>query len=288
MNQRQITLLIFAALLFVGLYFLMPTKPNKKKGEPDQTVQPLNDQSVLLEARKGLDSLQQKQLDSLEQLKAKAANVSEEVEQLKSLSRQWNEWGNFIVGGYYAQKVAELQPTGLAWSITGTTYAEGYQKNQDGQYKLFAARKALQAFEEAKKIEPDTVSHQINEALMYVELSSVDNTVPPMTGAQKLLAVDKAYPNNIRVNFALAQLSISRSGDYNKALQRLEKLIAIPNIDTLNLLDAHAMMLACYKALGDKEKTLAQYDKCTDLAAFDKNLQVEISAGKAQYLKTGK
>ncbi len=151
MNQRQITLLIFAALLFVGLYFLMPTKPNKKKGEPDQTVQPLNDQSVLLEARKGLDSLQQKQLDSLEQLKAKAANVSEEVEQLKSLSRQWNEWGNFIVGGYYAQKVAELQPTGLAWSITGTTYAEGYQKNQDGQYKLFAARKALQAFEEAKK-----------------------------------------------------------------------------------------------------------------------------------------
>jgi tetratricopeptide (TPR) repeat protein len=288
MNQRQISVLIFAVVLFGLLYFFMPTTPKNKKGQPDETVQPLNDQSVLLEARKGLDSLQQKQLDSLEQQKAKAANVSEEVELLKSLSRQWNEWGDFIVGGYYAEKVAELQPTGLAWSITGTTYAEGYEKNKDPLHKQYAVKKALHAFEEAKKIEPDTVAHQINEALMYVELSSVDNTVPPMTGAQKLLAVDKAYPNNIRVNFALAQLSISRSGDYQKALQRLEKLINIPNIDTLNLLDANAMMLGCYKALGDKEKTLSQYDKCVDLAAFDKALQAEILAGKAQYLKIGK
>lgn len=283
MTMRQITVLLLGAGLFVILYYYMPTTPPEKKGSPDKTAPALSEQSVLLDARKRLDSIQTKQLDSLEQAKAQASNVAQEVDLLKALSKQWYEWGDYAVSGYYAEKVADLQPTDEAWGIAGATYGEACQRSQDMQIKQYTARKAIHAFEQAKALAPDSVAYQINEALMYVELSSVDNTVPPMTGAQKLMALDKAYPNNVRIHFSLAQLSIMRSGDYKKALSRLEKLIAIPNVDTLSLLDAHYMMLTCYQELGDKPQALAQYDACIKIAAFDPELQGKLRQAKAAY-----
>jgi tetratricopeptide (TPR) repeat protein len=288
MKQKQALVLIFAVALFVVFYFLMPTSPTEKKGTPDKTAQPINDQSLLLEARKSLDSLQLLKLDSLEQQKGQATTVSQEIEVYKAFSKQWNSWGNFAVGGFYAEKIAELQPSGEAWSITGTTFGEAFNQNQDLLFRQYVARKAIHAFEQATLLEKDTVAHQINEALMYIDLSGVDNTVPPMTGAQKLIALDKAFPNNVRINFTLAQLSMTRSRDFTKAIGRLEKLVAIPNLDTLNLLDANYMLLSCYQELGDKEKALLYFDKCIALAKFDPELQAKIIQGKQEYDKSGK
>lgn len=284
-NRSQIVVLSFGALLFLGLYSFMRTTPNVKKGAPTADItQSVNDQSVILEAKQALDSTQMQTLAALELQQAQAPSITEEVEILKQLSKQWNDWKNYAVGGYYAEKVAELMPTDEAWAITGSTFGIAYQKANDIQVKQYAAKKALKAYETAIELAPDSVSYKINEALLYVELSSVDNTVPPMTGALKLLDLDKAYPNNLKINFALANLSMLRSGDYKKALDRLEKIILFPNIDTLNLIDANYMMVACHQQLGQTEQALLHYDKCIALAAFDKNIQNNIKEAKAMYM----
>lgn len=284
-NRSQIVVLSFGALLFLGLYSFMRTVPNNKKGAPTADLtQAVNDQSIILEAKQALDSNQVQILSALELQQAQAPSIKEEVETLKEFSKQWNQWNNYAVGGYYAEKIAELMPTDEAWAIAGSTFGIAFQKTKDIQIQQYAARKAVKAYEAAIALAPDSVSYKINEALMYVELSAVDNTVPPMTGALKLLELDKAYPNNLKINFALANLSMLRSGDYKKALDRLEKIILFPNIDTLNLIDAHYMMVACHQELNQINEALLHYDKCIALAAFDTKLQNNIKERKAIYM----
>jgi len=263
----------------------MPTRPKTKKGSPTtSTEQPLNDQAILLEARKALDTTQQQALAALELRKNQATTVSEEVEALKQLSSQWNTWRRFDAGAYYAEKVAEIANDGDAWSMAGTSYGIAYQSSSDIMYRRFAARKAIAALEKAIQFQPDSVSHQINEALMYVELSSVDESVPPMTGAQKLLALDSKYPNNVRVNFSLAQLSMMRSGDYRKAINRLQTLVRIPAIDSASLLDANFMLVNCYKSIEMPDSAAFHYERCIEYSAFDANLQAQIRRAKQEYL----
>ena len=285
LNRSQIAILSLGAVLFIGLYSFMRTQPNHKKGAPSADItQVVNDQSLIIEAKQSLDSNQLSLLNSLEQQLVQAPSIKEEIEIYKELSKQWNQWNNYAVGGYYAEKIAELSPSDEAWAITGSTFGIAYQKAAELEVKQFAAKKALNAYQQAMELAPDSVNYKINEALLYVELSSVDNTVPPMTGALKLLELDKAYPNHLKINFALANLSMLRSGDYKKALERLEKIILFPNIDTLNLIDAHYMMVSCYQQLGQSDQAIAHYDKCIALASFDATVQNNIKQAKAMYM----
>ena len=139
------------------------------------------------------------------------------------------------------------------------------------------------AFEEAIKLEPDTIPHRINEALMYVELSTVDKSVMPMTGAQKLLALDKEYPNNVSINLALGRLSMLRSGDFQKAVKRFENVTTLPNATATDKLESHYMLVECYKQLNQPDKVLANLDACIQLSAYDKALQAEFVRAKKNF-----
>jgi len=284
LNKTQWLYITAAALLLFGLYFFPKRVPTLKKGQ-EATAQDsiqLNGEAIMLEARKSLDSNQLKQLSALETRKAQAPNIKEEIEVYKEFSRQWNTWGNFAAGGFYAQKVAELQPTGEAWSIAGTTYGTAFQRDQNPSVRKFAAQSAIKCFEQAAKIEPDTVRHRINEATMYVDLSEVDRTVPPMTGAQKLLALDKDFPQNVGINFALARLSMTRSGDFGKAAKRLETMLSFPKLDSIDRLDAHYLLTECYKQLNEKDKVLLHFDGAI-AATSDKAIRTQLQRAKADY-----
>lgn len=286
LNNTQWAVLLGGTLLLGGLY-VGRTTPLIKKGEQTEMVEgvavELNAEAVLLDARKALDSTQLKALAELENRKTTATSITDEIEAYKSLSSQWNDWNNYAVGGYYAEKIAELQPAGEAWAIAGTTYSIAAQRNQDVALKRFAARKALHAFEEAIKLEPDTIPHRINEALMYVELSTVDKSVMPMTGAQKMLALDKEYPNNVSINLALGRLSMLRSGDYQKAVKRFENVATLPTATNTDKLESHYMLVECYTQLNQPDKVRANLDACIQLSAHDKALQAEFVRAKKNF-----
>lgn len=295
-NTLQIVTIAISILLFVLLLSFGRTKPLHKKGDSDteaiDTIAPLNDEAMLAGARSALDSSQINFLSDLERKQAQAKNVEEEVLVLKLISRTWNEFGNFAAGGYYAQKVAELTPSGEAWAIAGSTFGIAFNKeSKDLSLKKFMGHKAVAAFQKASELEPDTVAHGINEAVMYVELSMVDRKVMPMTGAQKLLALDKKHPDDININIQLGRLSFTRSGDVQKAIPRFEKVIALAEtskVDAAILLEAHFSLAECFKQLNNKEKAVFHYKRCMELTGDNPAVQQELKATLEKFEKEGK
>jgi tetratricopeptide (TPR) repeat protein len=285
LNITQIIVLAVSVLLFFMLLTLGRTKPLHKKGAESatDTLPPLNDQAMLAGAKAALDSTQLNVLSNLEQQKAQAKNLEEEVLILKLISRTWNEFGNFAAGAYYAQKVAELKPSGEAWAISGSSYGIAFNKEvADPALKKYLGHKSISAFQKALELEPDTIQHGINEAIMYVELSMVDTKVMPMKGAQKLLELDKKHPDNISINLQLGRLSFNRSGDMQKAIPRFEKVLKLSeklaNVEAGIVLEAHFSLAEAFAKISEKEKAVFHYKKCIELTADNPSVQKELKA----------
>jgi len=286
LNISQIIVIAATLLLFILLLIFGRTKPMHKKGDEPatDTLPPLNDQAMLAGAKAALDSSKLNFLSKLEQQKAQAKNLEEEVLVLKLISRTWNEYGNFAAGGYYAQKVAELKPSGEAWHLSGTTYAIAFNKEMaDLPLKKYLGHKSVNALHKAYELAPDSVYFGINEALMYVDLSMVDPKVMPMTGAQKMLELDKKHPDNLNVNLQLGRLSFNRSGDMQKAIPRFEKVLKLAQSKNIEdnkgvILEANFSLAEAYAKISDKEKAAFHYKKCLELTADNPTVQKELKA----------
>jgi tetratricopeptide (TPR) repeat protein len=285
LNTTQIIVIAVSVLFFFMLLTFGRTKPVHKKGDESatDTLPPLNDQAMLAGAKAALDSTQLNFLSNLEQQKAQAKNLEEEVLVLKLISRTWNEFGNFAAGGYFAQKVAELKPSGEAWAISGSTYGIAFNKElADVALKKYLGRKAVDALKKAYEMEPDSIHYGINEAIMYVELSMVDPKVLPMTGAQKMLELDKKHPDNISINLQLGRLSFNRSGDMKKAIPRFEKVLKLAELNKKDesglILEANFSLAEAYAKIDNKEKSAFHYKKCIELTADNPSIQKELKA----------
>jgi tetratricopeptide (TPR) repeat protein len=285
LNTTQIIVIAVSVLFFFMLLTFGRTKPVHKKGDESatDTLPPLNDQAMLAGAKAALDSTQLNFLSNLEQQKAQAKNLEEEVLVLKLISRTWNEFGNFAAGGYFAQKVAELKPSGEAWAISGSTYGIAFNRElADVALKKYLGRKAVDALKKAYEMEPDSIHYGINEAIMYVELSMVDPKVLPMTGAQKMLELDKKHPDNISINLQLGRLSFNRSGDMKKAIPRFEKVLKLAELNKKDesglILEANFSLAEAYAKIDNKEKSAFHYKKCIELTADNPSIQKELKA----------
>lgn len=293
LSKLQLGVLFGSLILLLSLVVLGQkgyTVPSTKKGETsdDEPKELLTEEIVLAEARNSLDSMQTIWLAELDKEKAQATTVSKEAEVLKLISRTWFEYGNYIVSGYYARKVAELLDSGEAWGIAGTTYGMGFKTSQQNDQKILAARQAIFALQKAKELEPDTLQHALNEGLMFLELSAVDATVMPMKGVGMLQDLDKTYPDNVMVNMTLARLSATRSGDLAKAKPRLEKVLTIAETKPVSdeiLLEANYFLIDCYKAENNKEKVLFHYDNTIRLSASKPSMQEQMVRAKQNYIK---
>jgi tetratricopeptide (TPR) repeat protein len=297
LNPIQIIVLVSTVILFALLLSVGRTKPLNKKGDDSaaetDTLPPMTDEVMLAGARKALDSVQINLISELESRVTQAKNIEEEVLVFKLISRTWNEFGNFAAGAYYAQKVAELKSSGESWAVAGTSFGIAFNREMaDIGLKKYLGNKAVVALQKAIEQEPDSISYAINEAIMYVELSMVDSKVLPMTGAQKLLALDKKHPDNININLQLGRLSYTRSGDVQKAIPRFLKVIELSEKSKLDskaiILEANFSLAECYKQLGNKEKTLYYYKKCIELSSDNPKVQMELQQALDKFEKEGK
>lgn len=295
MNQSNshIVVLLGASLLFLTLMLLYAfgyTVPNVKKGQPtkNQPELVLNEETILAEARVGLDSSQVAFLTALDQERAQSGDIAQEAEVLKLISRTWYEYGNLIVSGYYAKKVAELLQTGEAWGIAGTTYGAAFSRAKKNDLKKLAAQQSIMALAQARELQPDSLQHRINEGLMYIELSTVDASVMPMKGVGMLQQLAQEYPNNVPVLMTLGRLSATRSGDLAKAKPRFEKVLEIAQTRSVEReiqLEAHFFLADVYKEEENTKKVLYHYDQMLALTADQPAVQEQLSRAKDQYQK---
>lgn len=254
MKRPQWIVLSGAFALLLLLYFGCPTKPpgrdaiDKIRAEKAATI----DIDKLLErATKRYPREQLRPILALEQSLADTTNTADEPEVLKSISRNWNQLGDFALGGMYAEKIAETTQTDSAWSITGTTYFSCFRSDPDSLIRDFCISKSIQAFESAISVAPDDPVHSVNLGLCYVESGG-----NPMRGITIIRDVAEKNPENKLASMTLGRMSV-RTGQYDKAVGRFENILTYhPNDE-----DAHYWLGVTYQALNDKAKTVFHFNK---------------------------
>lgn len=290
LQQKKVLLIAVSIFsLLSALYFLGFSKPIVKKGERDNNEEEkvLTEAIVLSEARSKLDSSQMVFLAELDREINNSESLDAEAKVYKLLSRTWFEYKNYLVSGFYAKKAAEIINDAEAWSIAGTTYGAAFTASSDNAEKKLAAYASIEALKTASKLDSNNIQHSMNIGLMYLELSTVDASVMPMKGVRMLQDLERKNPDNVMINMTLGRLSMTRTGDLDKAKPRFEKIIALSssqNVDNALLLEAHYFLIECYKSANNIEKVKFHFDSAIELAADNPAVQEELLDQKNIFL----
>ena len=202
-NTQQLLWISGTFALLIFLMVFARTTPSIKKGSPEKEEAILSDDLLLAEAKSRLDSAQTAWISTVDNQRNAREDLMQEAEVLKRTSGTWYDYKEYLVSGYYATKVAEILDTDQAWSIAGTTYETAFRKCTDITEKKYAADRSIFCLQKAKELNSEHLPHAVNEALMTIELSSVDPTVPPMTGILALRKLDETNPENVLINMTL-------------------------------------------------------------------------------------
>jgi|NOAtaT_6_FD_contig_121_260974_length_2417_multi_5_in_0_out_0_2 predicted Zn-dependent protease len=257
MTRTQIFVIVGSVVLALSLYIGCETTPEKFRKLEKSRVLSVEETDIELlkqEAKAKCSAAQVAQLELLEKALGMASSDTARLARLQQLSGAWFDVGSYAVAGHYAQIIAEQAPDGARWGIAGATYAIGLQRAESDNLKAFCAKRALGAFENAVSLDPAEVSHKINLALVYTERPPQEN---PMKGIQMLLQLQQEYPENAGVYYQLGRLAI-QTGQYEKAVERLEKAIALASGRT----EAFCLLQQAYEALGDQIKAAQAGARC--------------------------
>jgi len=249
--------LLGAFALLLLLYFGCPTKPPGRAAIDTQRAEKaatIDIDKLLERATKRYPREQLRPILALEQSLVDTTNALDEPQTLKSISRNWNQLGDFALGGMYAEKVAEITQTDSAWSITGTTYFSCFKSDLDSLIRDFCMTKSIRAFESAISVAPNDPVHSVNLGLCYVEGGG-----NPMRGITIIRDVAEKNPENRLASMTLGRMSV-RTGQYEKAVQRFDNVLTHHPDDA----DAHYWLGVTYQALNDKAKTIFHFNKFVD------------------------
>ena len=243
MGKQQYVAIAISIIVIIVLYFGMATMPPKQKEiEKSRSLQieVTGTENIIQQALSEIGEENASIIDALNLEIDQAKDDSVKVQKIKNLASAWYEMGHPAVSAIYAEKVADIENSEAAWSITGTTFMIAARSATDDKVKNFCSNRASQAFEKAISLDSDKIEPKINQALVYVDNPSSDN---PMKGILMLRELAEKYPENTSVLNQLAALAL-KTGQGEKALERLLTSYALDseNKQTLCLLaEAYAM-----------------------------------------------
>ena len=195
MTKSQWAAIFTALVLVLAMYFGCDRVPSAQKTLEKNRVlssKSTNLEALLLEAKSILPAEGANAILALEnQLESTASDEFLKVEVLKDLSGEWFDLGQAAIAGAYARQVAEILGTEESWSIAGTTFAIGIQRNSETKVRDFCREQAVEAFENAISLNPENLDHKVNLALCYVENPL---EAEPMKGIQMLIGPEPAAP----------------------------------------------------------------------------------------------
>ncbi len=184
---------------------------------------------------------------------------------LKRLVVLWDSLGKPLPAAYYMWQLAEKEPSGNNWMVTGSKYYNVAMLSSDTNIFMEAGKHAKSAFAKALELEPENIDAKNALAACYVD---VDHDI--MKGVGLLKEVIGKDSNNIQATFTLGMLSI-QSGQLEKAKQRFEKLIRLQPFNA----EYYYYLGEVYAKGGEIDKAIQTYEKCKTLLS-DKSAQQEI------------
>lgn len=254
MSKTQIITVSVAVALLAVLYFGGRKHPLNHKDIEATRVEDAQKASIgdiVARAKMTLSETDQNQLAALENELSVAGNDTTRLKAFKNLSGFWYQKSNFAVSAFYAEEAAQLDDSDSAWSIAGFSYAMCFTSAEDERVFNFCYDKAIGAFENAASIAPDSLVHRENLAYCYTENP---NPAQVMKGVQIYQGILDQNPENLKVLLRLGKLSVDMTGDYTKALPRLEQAVKVAP----NNFDANFYLAQAYQGL-DRPAEAKQY-----------------------------
>ncbi|MBB4078454.1 tetratricopeptide (TPR) repeat protein [Lewinella aquimaris] len=219
MRKSQWIAAAAAFLLVLVTYWGCPVRPPEfDEGFNRGPVSATGVQSLIREAHTELTPAQKATLATLEERLESQEEDSARVDLLQQLAGEWYKAGKPSISGAYAARIAEIENSEQAWSITATTFSLCLkQEGIDDKTRQFCASQAEQAYQAAISLNPNNPETRINLAVTYTDNPPPDN---PMKGILMLREIEQQYPDNPKVYITLAQLAL-KTNQIERAAERL-------------------------------------------------------------------
>lgn len=263
-NRKQIVV-IGSVLVLMGLMLSLDiqglVKPNESAGAantpstPAAAVKAVSLDDISKAAKETLNANLNKQVSNLE-AELKASSDEDKLSFQKKLAQQWDDVNQPTPAAFYYELIAEKEANFDSWLKAGDKFTDAYQQSMDTLVQPALVQKAIDSYQKADKIKPNTLDVKTGLGIAYVT-----GTPNPMQGIQLLLEVVKNDPENLKANLNLGLFSM-KSGQFDKAVERFKTVIAkAPSAE------AWFYLASSYENMHLKTEAIAAYLKTKEIAA---------------------
>ena len=142
------------------------------------------------------------------------------------------------------------------WLQAGRSFYQQVFPSDSVSLNNYLNAQAVTSYEKALEINPENTDAKIGLAVTYLE-TSTENV---MKGVLLLRDITDNDPGNITANLLLGRYGIV-SGQFDKAVQRLEKVLSV---DSTNA-EAYLYLAEAYEGMGKKDQAIRMLEKCREL-----------------------
>lgn len=244
-------ILIVACAIVIWLIFLLPKavveNENQMAAPADSAAQPGGAHSTTSKAL----------TEKIEATRAQyRANLSNEKNAIfaDSLNGLYTQAGQFDSAAWYSERAATFFNTTESFLKAGNSYYEAYTFAMNGEKQNQLAEKTREWLGKVLTAEPKNLEVKTKIAMTYLSSPS------PMQGIGMLREVLAEDPKNEFALYNMGMLSI-QSGQYDRAIERLEELVQI----NANHTQGQLLLGVAYLNKGKKELARAQFEKVKKL-----------------------
>jgi tetratricopeptide (TPR) repeat protein len=244
-RSQQLLLVAGASALTIALY-LAPQKVTKVK---EQISTEASGFDVLLKSSKA--GLQRQEAEMISSLESKLEKEGGNLSLLDSLGRRWDALQKPGIAAHYFEERATQDNEEKSWLNAAYRYFDAFKSTTDSSERSMMVANAIRCYENVLKINPHNLDAKTDLGVSYAE-----GTSNPMQGIMMLREVVSENPEHENAQFNLGILSM-RSGQYEKAVDRFEKVLAVnPSRKEMYLLIGRAYMMA-----GNNSKAAENFEK---------------------------
>ena len=256
------TSLIIVVLLFV---FGRTSEPKKASAEPnkEQSAKAFDIQHFITDAKSNLTPSQTLYLNSLENGITRGDVPAQQLTAYNSLANFWKDSvAVFEPYAFYISEAAKLDNSEKKLTFAAQLILENLRGEQDEAKLNWQTATAIDLFERAIAVNPANDDLRIGLGSSYIfGRGRSGNPAETMKGIQELLAVARKDSTNMKAQMMLG-VGGYVSGQYDKALERLNKVVA----NEPGNLEAIAFLADTYAAKGDKPAAIKWYTVSKRLA----------------------
>jgi len=249
--------LLAALLLFGNMTPPVKTKAGAIASIPSEAF---DIQTVIKGATANLTESQQTYVNGLSEAVVRGDVKEQKIRNFRQLASFWSDSARaFIPFAYYTAEAAKLENSEKSLTFAARILLDNLRGVDQPGLKSWLASESKELFEKAIVLNPTSDSLQVGLGSTYIFGASAENPQAVMQGIQKILEVSRKDSTNL---YAQKMLGIGGivSGQYDKAVERLEKVVQAEPHD----LEVLLMLAEGYERKGDKAKATEWYQHAAE------------------------